>query len=397
MGFRERPEYQDWRDAVFRLFGQKCIRCGYAGNIHAHHVMPVNEYPELVFEPTNGVPLCGNCHVEVKGDELAHVDDLKRLQRAILEGENAGVAGDDASESILRERAYAEPSNSEVVWQWLKHTKDSPAVVDFYNSRHDAISKTALLCSRFGHHLVELGRWEEAFETVDEMTRCLEREGIQEATVGEFACITAYVLRTLGRLYAAVAFLRYIAESFPMDAIVHHELSMALFATIPRFSQDATQRETSSGRFIIEGVRAASLDPMEESARHALEAARLEPVQYNHISWVSFVLLSKGDYASALRYGNQALALASIDEDKIEALHIIAQVYMRNTLYGDARSYLQEALDIDDYNVEVIADIAQCYCMEHNEREAVRMAKRGLLLDPRNKACQEVLHTVSVD
>ncbi len=29
MGFRERPEYQGWRDAVFQLFGQKCIRCGY--------------------------------------------------------------------------------------------------------------------------------------------------------------------------------------------------------------------------------------------------------------------------------------------------------------------------------------------------------------------------------
>ena len=65
MGFRERPEYQGWRDAVFRLFGQKCIRCGYAGNLHAHHVMPVNEYPELAFQPTNGVPLCGNCHSQV--------------------------------------------------------------------------------------------------------------------------------------------------------------------------------------------------------------------------------------------------------------------------------------------------------------------------------------------
>ena len=32
------------------------------GNIHAHHVMPVEDYPELAFEPTNGVPLCGNCH-----------------------------------------------------------------------------------------------------------------------------------------------------------------------------------------------------------------------------------------------------------------------------------------------------------------------------------------------
>ena len=115
MGFRERPEYQGWRDAVFRLFGQKCIRCGYAGNLHAHHVMPVEDYPELAFEPTNGVPLCGNCHVAIKGNELAHVDDLKQRQRAILDGNNAPVANDVPTEPALRDRACAEPSNAVVI------------------------------------------------------------------------------------------------------------------------------------------------------------------------------------------------------------------------------------------------------------------------------------------
>ena len=123
MGFRERPEYQGWRDAVFRLFGQKCIRCGYAGNLHAHHVMPVNEYPELAFEPTNGVPLCGNCHSEVNGNELAHVDDLKRRQLAILGADTTAVAKDLPSEPALRERAYAEPSNSQAVQAWFEVAK----------------------------------------------------------------------------------------------------------------------------------------------------------------------------------------------------------------------------------------------------------------------------------
>ena len=105
MSFRERPEYQGWREAVFQLFGQKCIRCGYAGNLHAHHVMPVNEYPELAFDPTNGVPLCGNCHVAIKGNELSHADELKSLQRAILEGETAGGAKSESTETALREQA----------------------------------------------------------------------------------------------------------------------------------------------------------------------------------------------------------------------------------------------------------------------------------------------------
>ena len=128
MGFRDRPEYQDWRDAVFRLFGQKCIRCGHTGNIHAHHVMPVNEYPELAFEPTNGVPLCGNCHAEIKGNELAHVDDLKRLQRAILGGKPVDAARNEPEELELRERAYAEPSNIEAVERWFAVATDSKAV-----------------------------------------------------------------------------------------------------------------------------------------------------------------------------------------------------------------------------------------------------------------------------
>ena len=76
MSFRERPEYQGWREAVFQLFGRECILCGHGGNIHAHHVRPVNTYPELAFEPKNGVPLCGNCHAEVKSNELAYVERI---------------------------------------------------------------------------------------------------------------------------------------------------------------------------------------------------------------------------------------------------------------------------------------------------------------------------------
>ena len=65
--FVKDPTIRSGAALVFRLFGQACIRCGHAGNIHAHHIMPVEEYPELAFEPTNGVPLCGNCHVEILG------------------------------------------------------------------------------------------------------------------------------------------------------------------------------------------------------------------------------------------------------------------------------------------------------------------------------------------
>ena len=88
MTFRERPEYQDWRNAVVGLFGRECVLCGHNGNIHIHHVRPVNTHPELVFEPKNGVPLCGNCHAKVKGNELAYIEEFSQRQDAIVKGQS---------------------------------------------------------------------------------------------------------------------------------------------------------------------------------------------------------------------------------------------------------------------------------------------------------------------
>ena len=141
MSFRERPEYQGWREAVFGLFGRECVLCRHGGNIHAHHVRPVNTYPELAFEPKNGVPLCGNCHAEVKSNELAYVDEFERRQRAILGGESIGVARNEPNESELRERANTEPSNTEAVEHWFAVTTDSQAVIDFYNQHHQVVQK----------------------------------------------------------------------------------------------------------------------------------------------------------------------------------------------------------------------------------------------------------------
>ena len=154
MGFRERPEYQGWREAVFRLFGQKCIRCADEGNIHAHHIMPVEDYPELAFEPTNGVPLCGNCHTEIRGNELAHADDLKRRQRAILGGQPTGAAENASSESVLRDRAYAEPSNAEVVKDWFDATSDSGCAVEFWEAHCANLDKSCSLRMSIIGHLV---------------------------------------------------------------------------------------------------------------------------------------------------------------------------------------------------------------------------------------------------
>jgi tetratricopeptide (TPR) repeat protein len=120
-----------------------------------------------------------------------------------------------------------------------------------------------------------------------------------------------------------------------------------------------------------------------------LKAVKLAPDEFAFVSHASSVLLTTCDCASALRYGKRALSLASTDEEKIEALQSIARVYEHCDLFADARSYHRQALEIDDCNVGVMFDIALCFLNEDNEREAVRMAKRALLLDPQNRFLQD--------
>ena len=99
MNFRERPEYQAWRGAVFQLFGNQCILCSHDANLHVHHVRPVATYPELAFQPTNGVPLCGNCHVGIKDREMTYVAEFERRQRVILAGPKGADQGAGSRET----------------------------------------------------------------------------------------------------------------------------------------------------------------------------------------------------------------------------------------------------------------------------------------------------------
>lgn len=68
-------KYQVWRSSVFGRDGYKCQRCGAKSGwskqlkmrtkIHAHHVKPFSEYPELRFDVNNGITLCIPCHIEI--------------------------------------------------------------------------------------------------------------------------------------------------------------------------------------------------------------------------------------------------------------------------------------------------------------------------------------------
>ncbi len=66
---RRTSEYQQWRRDVKRRDGGACRVCEEHGNSHAHHIKPLEKYPDLATEIDNGITLCGNCHMRLKGKE----------------------------------------------------------------------------------------------------------------------------------------------------------------------------------------------------------------------------------------------------------------------------------------------------------------------------------------
>jgi len=67
IAIRMSSKYKDWRLAVFSRDKFTCVGCGdkRGHNLHAHHIMPFAEYPELRFDISNGTTLCKRCHAKL--------------------------------------------------------------------------------------------------------------------------------------------------------------------------------------------------------------------------------------------------------------------------------------------------------------------------------------------
>jgi len=76
---RKGMRYRDWQKAVFTHDDYTCVRCGKRGwYLNAHHIMEFAQYPELRYDPDNGVTLCLDCHYSIvhSKDFLADVQNL---------------------------------------------------------------------------------------------------------------------------------------------------------------------------------------------------------------------------------------------------------------------------------------------------------------------------------
>ena len=52
-----------WRNDVFKRDGRSCRKCGAINHLHAHHIKSWAQYPDLRFDPSNGMILCSKCHL----------------------------------------------------------------------------------------------------------------------------------------------------------------------------------------------------------------------------------------------------------------------------------------------------------------------------------------------
>ena len=63
IALRRSLAYREWRKAVYKRDDYTCQSCGEQGGVlNADHLMPVNTYPELMFDVLNGRTLCHECH-----------------------------------------------------------------------------------------------------------------------------------------------------------------------------------------------------------------------------------------------------------------------------------------------------------------------------------------------
>lgn len=60
---RKSDEWSIWRTQVFERDNHTCQLCGERGTeLHPHHILQKCDFPDLIFEVSNGITLCKNCH-----------------------------------------------------------------------------------------------------------------------------------------------------------------------------------------------------------------------------------------------------------------------------------------------------------------------------------------------
>jgi len=82
-GIRRTPEIRAWAGAVKHRDDMKCRCCGSLKRVEAHHIISVQERPDLKLDLDNGISLCKKCHKMVH----THIIDLSAFVESVSAGE----------------------------------------------------------------------------------------------------------------------------------------------------------------------------------------------------------------------------------------------------------------------------------------------------------------------
>jgi hypothetical protein len=93
---RSKAAYFDWKNAVLANavwkcqgcsldHGHVCECCGHRVLLHAHHVKPYANHPQLRYDVSNGLALCERCHKKVHHNQSGELLEIPESQATTAE------------------------------------------------------------------------------------------------------------------------------------------------------------------------------------------------------------------------------------------------------------------------------------------------------------------------
>lgn len=100
---RASAELAKWRKAVFQRDSYTCQHCEAKGcELHAHHIQPFANFPDLRFDISNGQTLCVVCHGSVHGKDFSN----RRRKSCRICGEPSSGRGTGMCRSCATKRLH---------------------------------------------------------------------------------------------------------------------------------------------------------------------------------------------------------------------------------------------------------------------------------------------------
>ena len=76
---RHSPEWAAWRSLIYSRDNYMCRFCSSKKELEPHHIYPRRDYPDRVFDQTNGITLCRPCHIQTINKEYDYIEKCEAV------------------------------------------------------------------------------------------------------------------------------------------------------------------------------------------------------------------------------------------------------------------------------------------------------------------------------